>query len=84
MDAVRVTYDQEADAAYINMKDFTRVGSVAHTEVLEGRADGIHLDFDKAGCLIGIEVLDAKTRLDADVLRVAAPPEELSLTEMKA
>ena len=57
-------YDKEADAAYIYLKDIGK-GDVIKTYPcnpvdVQGQ---INLDFDKNGCLLGIEVLDAKKKL---------------------
>jgi uncharacterized protein YuzE len=52
---VRITYDREVDALYIRFKETT-----VTTELL---AEGIAADYDSAGFLAGIEILDATTRL---------------------
>ena len=61
---LRVTYDKTVDAAYIYLADSIGAGEVAHTEPggFE-HAHGVNLDFDTAGRLLGIEVLDASERL---------------------
>ncbi|KQP06626.1 hypothetical protein ASF28_16345 [Methylobacterium sp. Leaf99] len=45
-------YDREADALYVQLADATIVGS-------EEVRPGIMLDFDAAGRVVGIEILDA-------------------------
>ena len=45
-------YDREADALYVQLADATIVGS-------EEVRTGIMLDFDAAGRVVGIEILDA-------------------------
>ena len=65
---MRVKYDPEADAAYIYIADI-EPGAVADTATGEGIAEGINLDFDADGKLIGIEVLNAGDRLAEDLLR---------------
>jgi uncharacterized protein YuzE len=68
---VRVTYDQEVDAAYIYLRDpEARKGTVKSLPVAE--APGmIVLDFDVDGCLFGIEVLDASKLLPPELLDTA-------------
>lgn len=56
------TYDPEADAAYIYIADAV----VAESEEV---SDGFVLDFDDAGRIIGIEVLNASHRLKDDAWR---------------
>ena len=53
---MRITYDKEADALYILFIE----GPVTMREL----ADGIAADFDAAGNLAGIEILDAAERLE--------------------
>ncbi len=52
---MRITYDPKVDALYIAFAETT-----VTTKQLD---DGIAADFDAAGHLAGIEILDAKTRL---------------------
>jgi uncharacterized protein YuzE len=58
---VRITYDPEADALYIQLRDLPPNDSVDIEE-------GVTADLDSAGHLIGIEVLDARERLGAPAL----------------
>ncbi len=53
---MKITYDQEADALYIQFKE----GTVTTKHL----ADGIAADYDIGGKLAGIEILDATKRLD--------------------
>ena len=54
---IRTTYDPEADAIFIR---FAAEGvTSARTEEV---SPGVLLDFDPAGVLIGIEVLDVRER----------------------
>lgn len=53
---MKITYDQEADALYIQFKETT-----VTTKHL---AEGIAADYDAEGRLAGIEILDATKRLD--------------------
>jgi len=60
--SVRITYDKEADALYIAFGE----GPATVEEV----AEGIALDWDSEGRLLGIEILDASKRLaDPEALR---------------
>lgn len=51
----KITYDQEADAAYIYFAPIA-AGQVAETFEL---TDALHLDVDEDGTVLGLEVLDA-------------------------
>ena len=53
---VKISYDHKVDALYIRLKDTT-----VTTDLI---GEGIALDYDEAGQIAGVEVLDAKTRLD--------------------
>jgi uncharacterized protein YuzE len=68
---VEVTYDEEADAAYIYVRDpNARKGTVQSLSVAD--APGmIVLDFDTDGCLFGVEVLDASKLLPPELLATA-------------
>jgi|GEM_PF-125723 len=58
----KITYDREADALYIAFGE----GPATVQEV----AEGIALDWDSEGRLLGIEILDASKRLaDLEALR---------------
>jgi uncharacterized protein YuzE len=52
---MKIEYDKEVDALYIRIqeKDIARTQEVS---------DGVNLDFDGEGRLIGLEVLDASKR----------------------
>jgi len=54
---VKVTYDPAVDALYILLKD---------SPVDESNEDkpGVVLDYDKAGNIVGIEILDATKRIE--------------------
>ena len=52
---MRITYDREVDALYIRFKE-----CAVTTKHL---AEGIAADYDAAGRLVGIEILDAMKRL---------------------
>ena len=59
-----VHFDPAADAAYIR---FSYAPVVESEEV----PDGIALDFDAQGRIVGLEVLDARAHLPADTLEAA-------------
>jgi uncharacterized protein YuzE len=59
---MRITYDEKADALYIAFGE----GPVTVEEVVEG----IALDWDAEGKLLGIEILDASKRVaNPDILK---------------
>ena len=70
---MRITYDGEANAAYIELKDNIAAGEVKYTYCCdEEKVKGsINLDFDTSGRLIGIEVLRAHEKLPPELLRSA-------------
>lgn len=69
---MKITYDPKtkADAAYIQLTDAIRPGDVAVTVPCDSREVGgmIHLDFDAAGVLIGIEIVGATAKLPPELL----------------
>ena len=54
---MRVRIDQGADAVYLNLTDRPIEGS-------EEVADGIVVDCDAQGRIVGVEILDALKRID--------------------
>ncbi|OGI50154.1 MAG: DUF2283 domain-containing protein [Candidatus Muproteobacteria bacterium RIFCSPHIGHO2_12_FULL_60_33] len=63
---MRVRIDQQADAVYLDLTG-------REIESSEEVADGIIVDYDKAGRLVGIEILDASKKAgDVDALRKLA------------
>ena len=58
MKSVRVTYDVDADAAYIYLQAIP-AGGVERTIPVELANGEVSLDFDARGKLIGIEILGA-------------------------
>lgn len=68
---LRVTYDVEADAAYIYLSDEIGMGGVADSVPLDPAANRgmINLDFDAEGRLVGIEVLAASKRMPLGLLK---------------
>ncbi|TYK51119.1 DUF2283 domain-containing protein [Actinomadura decatromicini] len=74
MAEVKVTYDQQANAAYIYLLDPTQAGTKsAHMYACDPvDVDGvINLDFDAEGRVIGIEILDARSKLPRYLLDAA-------------
>ena len=53
---VKISYDHEVDALYVRMKETT-----VTTALIE---EGVALDYDEAGRIAGVEILDAGKRLD--------------------
>jgi uncharacterized protein YuzE len=65
---MRVTYDPEANAAYIYIREpEARQGTVTSLPV-DGAPGMIVLDFDTDGRLFGVEVLDASRLLPQELL----------------
>jgi uncharacterized protein YuzE len=59
---MKITYDSEVDALHIQFRETT--------VTTQHIAEGINADYDSAGRLAGIEILDAAVRLGGkDVLR---------------
>lgn len=54
---MRMRIDQSADAIYLNLTDRPIEGS-------EEVADGIIVDYDAEGRIVGVEILDASKRTD--------------------
>ena len=70
---MRIEYDREVDALYIRLQE----KYVARTMELE---EGLNLDLDENGKLIGLEVLDATERYSlADIFNIST--ENLVLAE---
>ncbi len=62
---MKIEYSKEADALYVHFKE----EYVAKSKEIE---DGIVIDFDKNGQIIGIEVLDATHRFSlSDIVNVS-------------
>jgi len=72
---MKITYDQEADVLYIQLREATPADS---TDLEEG----ITADLDAEGHLIGLEVLDARLRLGESALaNIALERFPLTLSE---
>lgn len=69
---MKLTYDLTKDAAYIHvMVDRDTEVRAQNTFPVDPEAGGIFLDFDDAGHLVGIDILDASKRLPSEVLESA-------------
>ncbi|MFS0911013.1 DUF2283 domain-containing protein [Microbacterium sp. 179-I 3D2 NHS] len=76
-----ITYDAEADAAYISVVERIGAGEAAQQVSFIDTPNGesqLNLDFDAAGYLLGVEVLVASKALASEVLAAASPPEDAS------
>lgn len=72
---MKITYDPDANAAYIQLVDQIRPGEASqqvHSIQTPGGKGEIILDFDTTGHLLGIEVLNAQEILPPQVVRDAA------------
>lgn len=58
---MRISYDKEVDALYIHLRDV----KPSHGVDIE---DGVTVDMDAEGHIVGIEVLDAANRLGLEAL----------------
>jgi uncharacterized protein YuzE len=67
---LRVTYDPEADAAYIYLVPNVQSSGVARTVPVDGGDHPwmVNLDVDSDGQIVGVEVLDARRLLPASLL----------------
>jgi uncharacterized protein YuzE len=74
---MKITYDSDADAAYIQVVPAIGPGQVAeqiHSIATPGHKGEINLDFDSSGRLLGVEVLQAGDVIAAEVLAAAERP----------
>jgi len=63
---MKLEYDSQVDALYIRIQEV----EIDRTLELE---EGVNLDFDASGKLVGIEILDARARYTpADLFNIAA------------
>ncbi|MCD6117381.1 DUF2283 domain-containing protein [bacterium] len=62
---MKIEYDQEVDALYIRIQEKV----VSRTKELE---EGINIDFDEDGKIIGLEIIGAKERYsNEDILNIS-------------
>lgn len=66
---MKIEYDADVDAAYIYLRA-NGAGDVTTTVPGEPGSDAlmVNLDFDRDGRLVGIEVMDASTKLPPEFL----------------
>ena len=64
---MKITFDKQANAAYIYLKDI-KSGEVVKTISIN---DTINIDLDKEGRTLGIEILEATHNLPARALNTA-------------
>ena len=72
---VEVTFDDEANASYIYLADEPALGwRHGRTVAVDVEAIGgmVNIDLDDDDCIIGIEVLDARSLLSDKLLAVVA------------
>lgn len=62
---MRITYDSEADAFYIELR-------IADPEDSMDLEEGVTADLDADGHVIGLEILDARDRLGIEALSTVA------------
>jgi uncharacterized protein YuzE len=68
---MNITYDKEANAAYISLSTDLKSEVVKTYPCDPSEVGGmINLDFDADGRLVGIEVIDADKKLPIDVLKI--------------
>ena len=73
---MRLEYDREVDALYIRIQE----KEVARTEEFE---EGLNLDFDEQGRLVGVEILNATEKYNPrDLFTISS--EALALSEMRS
>jgi uncharacterized protein YuzE len=70
---MKITYDRSVNAAYIYFAPAIDQGRIEKTYTCNPVEVGgqINLDFDVAGRLLGIEVLDASQKLPEELLEAA-------------
>jgi uncharacterized protein YuzE len=70
---VQVEYDKKADALYIWVRK-------AKYDISEELAENVIIDLDKAGRIIGIEVLDASKNMGQELVTKIINTEKLEAT----
>ena len=74
---MKITYDKQADAAYVMIADRIQDGEAAiqlHSIETPGGKGEVTLDFDRNGKLLGMEILGAAQVLHPEVLARTEPP----------
>ena len=64
---MKITFDKEADAAYIYLKEISPE-EIAQTISLN---ESVNIDLDSEGRTLGIEIIDASKNLPASTLKSA-------------
>lgn len=74
---MKLTYDPEANAAYVLLGDDIAAGSLHHTVELESLVEGtlLNADIGVDGKLVGFEIIGADRLIDARLLREAPLPQ---------
>jgi uncharacterized protein YuzE len=70
---MKITYDKSADAAYVYLQEELEKASKTYSCDPSEVGGMINLDFNKAGVLLGIEVMDASKKLPKEILEKAEP-----------
>lgn len=74
---MKVHYDEEIDALYLQLSDIEPDGAVE-------LAEGINIDTSEEGKLSGIEILDASKRLDINtILSYSLEPDQELIVRAK-
>jgi len=73
---MRMTFDPDADAAYIYIKDHLDFGEVKETHLVDVQVQegAVILGFDEEGRLVGVEILGARQLIPGEVLASAERP----------
>lgn len=74
---MKITYDKEADAAYVQLVDEILDGEAStqlHSIDTPGQKGEIIIDFDAEGRILGLEILGAKDVLREETLALAQRP----------
>jgi uncharacterized protein YuzE len=85
--SVRFTYDKEADAVYLGLRDIPDGGVFETVEIVGDPApveEHVYADFDSEGRLLGLEFLSLEAFLKAaDIAHGGLVPEELIATSLQ-
>lgn len=67
---MKITYDPEADAAYIQLANTIPTGSVARTVEcqISNEVEPVAIDLDINGKIVGIEILSARNLLPPEAI----------------
>jgi uncharacterized protein YuzE len=73
---IRLTFDPEANAAYLTLCDDDAQHGSIETVRVESSTGYIHCDFLPDGRLFGIEFMDARRQINTDIVTALQEPEE--------